>query len=730
MHSKAMASICQRWFARDYLILALCLCLALPLATQAQVTDQDRQFWSFRPLARSSIPKVKHTARVRTPIDAFLLQKLEAKGLTFSPDADRRTLARRVYLDLLGLPPSPAESDAFVNDDRPDAYERLFDRLLASPHFGERWGRHWLDNVGYSDVTGTDNDAGIIRLSEGKWRYRDYVIRSFNEDKPFARFLTEQLAGDELVDWRAAKSFTPDVKELLIATGFLRQAADDTDESELNTPDIRHGVWQRTAETVASNLLGLTLNCAKCHDHKFEPISQRDYYGFLALLAPVFNVESWRPPKDRALPEIAPAQKAEIDRHNEALEKEVAELKKLLAAKKDATKKEQEAVEQKIAAVKARRKSWKVIQAAYDVGPPAPTRLLRRGNHLAPRQEVSAGFIGVLCASDAAGVATVPKPVDESSGRRLALARWLTDFNSPAGALVLRVRVNRIWQQLFGRGIVASADNLGLTGARPSHPELLEWLAAEFRQSDGRLKPFLKQLMMSTAYRQTSTVGSDRIHAVPAGIDRINAVTTNARPQAVDPDNQLLWRMRLRRLESETIRDSLLAVSGRLNLTPGGPAVPVEGRPDGTFVVKGASTDTSRRSVYLLARRNYHPTILSVFDQPAMTTNCTGRPASAVVLQSLTMLNDAFVLEQAQGLAERVAREVGADAPEKQIDRAFRLVFSRPPSTKELELARELLERQSAHYRRQNLSADEASRQALGHLCHMLVNANEFLYVP
>src|SRR5262245_50118913 len=296
--------------------------------TQAAAADEaadGRKHWAFQSLARSEPPGISDDTRVRTPIDRFLLARLEGSKLSFSPDAERSALIRRATLDLIGLPPTPEEIAAFEADRMPNAYERLIDRLLASPHFGERWGRHWLDGAGYVDVLGGDNDAATVKLGENKWLYRDYVIRSFNADKPFDRFLTEQIAGDELVDWRDAKTFTPEIRECLIATGFLRTAADDTDENELNTLDLRHGVLQRTGEVLANNLLGLTLNCAKCHDHKYEPLSQKDYYQFLALLQPAFNPDRWVQPKDRQLSAIPLAEKKAADEHNAAIDKKIAE---------------------------------------------------------------------------------------------------------------------------------------------------------------------------------------------------------------------------------------------------------------------------------------------------------------------------------------------------------------------------------------------------------------------
>jgi len=646
---------------RLVLVGVLAFAASAPAADSPKVTDRDRQHYAFRKLNCPAPPRVKDASRARTPVDAFIQAKLEVNGLTFSPDGDRVTLIRRTSLDLRGLPPSPEEVDAFVSDSRPDAYERLIDRLLASPHFGERWGRHWLDGAGYVDVTGGDNDAATVKLGENKWRYRDYVIAAFNDDLPLARFLTEQIAGDELVDWRSMKSFDDPTRRLLIATGFLRSAADDTDENELNTLDIRHGVLQRTGEVLAGNLLGLTFNCAKCHDHKYEPISQHDYYRLLAVLQPAFNPANWVQPKQRLIKDAA----------------------------------------------------WGNLQVVCDTGPPTPTHLLRRGNHDRPGAEVAPGFLSVLCDSEAVSVLGPTKAEGKTSGRRLALARWLTDVRTPAGALVLRVRVNRVWAHLFGKGLVETCDNLGVTGAKPTHPELLEWLAAEFAAHEGRLKPLLKLLMTSTVYRQASM---------------------DSAPEAAraDPDNRLLWRQRLRRLESEVVRDSILAVSGKLDCSAGGAPVPVEARPDGSFVIreKGLPTPTSqwRRSVYLLARRNYHPTLLNVFDQPNLTTNCTCRTPSAVVLQSLTMLNDRVVLEQAEFLAERVARSAGT--AEGRIDAAFQIVLARRPRPRETGWCAELLRRHGERYQAQKLPPDQAAQKALAHLCHTLLNTSEFLYAP
>jgi hypothetical protein len=707
------------------LALALLGAFAGPPARAGGAADA-RRHWAFGKLHRPAVPAVRDGRRARTPVDAFVLVRLEAKGLRLAPEADRATLLRRAYLDLLGVPPPPEELRAFLSDPRPDAYERLLDRLLASPHFGERWGRHWLDEAGYVDVIGVDNDAPTIKLGENRWLYRDYVIRSYNADKPLARFLTEQLAGDELVDWRSAKTFTPEVRELLVATCFLRTAADDTDERELKTPDILHGILQRTTETVAGNLLGLTYGCAKCHDHKYEPIRQCDYYRLVAFFQPVYDPGRWLTPSERALADVAPPEKAAIDRHNADLDARAAPLKKELEAlkkQKGVSNDRVQALERQINELNGRRRGYGHLQVTYEVGPPAPTHILRRGDYRRPGKKVGPGLPGFLCEPGAADVLPPAKAAGQSSGRRLALARVLADPTTPAGALVLRVRVNRVWQHLFGRGLAETSDNLGLSGAPPTHPELLEWLAAEYAAGGGRLKPLLRLLMTSAVYRQAS--------AAPA---KTRAAGVGPDPRKVDPDNRLLWRMPLRRIDAEVVRDSLLAVSGRLDRTLFGPPVAVESRPDGTQAVPetGLPTPTSRyrRSIYLLSRRNYHPTLLGVFDQPLLATNCTRRTPAAVVLQPLTMLNDRLVVEQAEHLAGRVAQAAGTEETGKQIETAFRLVLARDPSAREMTWSRELLARQAERYRRLKTEPEQARRRALAHLCHMLVNTSEFLYTP
>jgi hypothetical protein len=759
---------------------------AIP-APVSSVRDADRQFWSFRPLGPVVVPHVSSVS-ARTPVDAFLAARLEVQGLSFSPEADRATLLRRLYLDLLGLPPTPEELDAFIADDAPDAYEREVDRLLASPHFGERWGRHWLDVAGYVDTVGFDVDATLIITSEGKWRYRDWVIRAINEDKPYDRFITEQLAGDELYDWRRAERLTDEMRDALVATGYLRTARDLTHEDVGLIRQNYFGIMHDTLETIGTGLLGLTLNCVRCHSHKFDPIPHEDYYRMMALLAPAYNPNAWRsvvPTEttndDRVLADVAHGEQKAIKQHNaeidgivQALRKKLDEIRtpkrqrmfeaelaklpeairadvktalespadkrtevqKYLAEKFSATRtfkpeqidkqlnesdKSQVAqVDADIRAAESRRRRWNKIQALYDVGPPPATHLLLRGSEETPGEEVQPGFLRVLATSDSAALATVHQPYDGTSGRRLALARWLTQADSPAGALMTRVMVNRAWQQVFGRGIVPTPENFGAQGQPPTHPELLEWLCGQFVQGGWRLKPLVKILVTSTAYRQASRRDSSA------------ANESRADPEVVDPANELLWRQRLRRLESEIVRDSILSAAGTLDRTMGGPPVMINALPDGMVVVAkeklARPSDNKRRSVYLLTRRAYNLSLLTVFDQPLLATNCLKRDASAVPLQSLFMLNDTFTAEQAQELAKTVEQSAGS-APQDRIEALFRAALARRPSATEAATCRTLLDEQMKLCRAAGMAEDVAAHQALVQLCHTVLNTSEFLYI-
>jgi hypothetical protein len=742
------------------------------------VSSEDRKFWAFQKPVRPTVPEVKHADRVRTPIDAFVLAKLEEKGLTLAADADRATLIRRVAIDLHGLPPSPQEVDDFLADKSPDAFERLVDRLLASPRYGERWGRHWLDAAGYADSIGGDNDAGQMFLREAMWRYRDYVIRSHNDDKPFDVFLREQLAGDEMDDWRSAATLTPAMQEHLIATGFLRTSVDHTFESELNRPFERNQVLYDTIENITSNLLGLTVACARCHDHKFDPIKQVDYYRLLACLKPAYNPAEWIQPQNRHLDDVSAAEKDHINRHNAELDRQTAnlttqlgnirgpvekrlfdaklatlpeavredvrtavaapaekrsEIQKYLADKlgplvhvstEEVNKTLSESdrtlmavLEEKVAELNGRRKSFGKIQAIWEPGQGTcpTTQVYRRGNYLTPGPDVDAGVLSVLTDARASAIIAAPAAGSKSSGRRTALARWLTQPDHP---LTARVFVNRVWQHHFGEGIVATPDNFGHKGSPPTHRELLDWLATQFVDSGWKIKTLHKLIVTSTAYRQASV--------------RSELAVGQPNPQEIDPDNHLLWKMRLRRVESEVIRDAVLTVSGKLDLTPGGPPIPIEPREDGSVVVANqgllSPTAAYRRSVYLMARRNYNLSLLSVFDQPVMATNCTRRISSAVPLQSLALLNDAFMLDQADHFAARVIAAAG-DSVDARIDIAFRLAYARKPNEQEKAQSAALLKKLVKVYGEKEVPPAQAELKALTRLCHMLLCANEFLYV-
>ncbi len=770
---------------------AIAAVVAVDIRTFASEPVADKQAvgpskqWAFQPLSDTQPPSVQASDSAATPVDAFLIHRLETAGLGFSPPADRVTLMRRLHMDLIGLPPQPADVQAFLADTAPDAYERLVDRLLASPHFGERWGRHWLDAVGYTDTVGFDTDATNLILSEGKWRYRDWVINAFNSDKPYDRFVTEQLAGDELAPWRTSEHYTPEIVDSLIATGFLRTARDYTHEPESTIPLNYYEVLHDTVEIVGSSLLGLTLNCARCHDHKFDPLTQHDYYSVMALLTPSYNPGDWRvvmPYKDRAddrtLPDVSPADKAVIDEHNQRVDDQIAGLRERiehlrqpardklletrLAALPEAIRQdvrtafaappdqrgevqrylsekfgdlqkfadsdieplvtEEEraavsAVEAEIATTTSGKRSYGKIQALFEVGTPPATHLLVGGDFTTPSDEVAPGFLSVLTMADGANLAPGATPPDSpatGSGRRLALAQWLTQPDAPPAALLARVMANRVWQHLFGEGLVSTPENFGAQGSPPTHPELLDWLSGRFIAEGWRVKPLVKLLVTSHAYRQSSRADADAAGAV------------------ADPQNWLLWRMRLRRLESEVIRDSVLAVAGTLSSIMGGPPVLLRSKTDGAVEVDPDKLenpdDGFRRSVYLLTRRAYNDSLLTVFDQPVLATTCQRRDASAVPLQSLTMLNSGLLLAQSARVAERVKATAGSD-PAAQVQAAFRLILVRDAEDEEATLSQSHLAELTEKLRAGGMDQEKAASEALAQLCHTLLNTSEFLYV-
>ena len=744
------------------------------LAEAREIREEERRFWSFRPPVAHSPPRVKSARRVRTPIDAFVLSKLESKQLSFSGDADGATLIRRAYFDLLGLPPTPEETRQFMEDRKADAYERLIDRLLASPQYGERWARHWLDAAGYVETVGKDIIPTQVLLSEGKWRYRDYVIDAMNDDKPWDRFLTEQIAGDELVDWRAVQQYTPEIVNALVATGYMRSVLDITDPDITNLPVERHRAVFKLVEMISESVLGLTMACARCHSHKYDPIPQKDYFRMMAVFTPAYNPSNWLQPKDRHAYTVARPEQEEIERHNAEIDRPVKELKdriaelrrpyreRLLDGKLEAlpeairadtragleTPREKRNEVQKFLVAKfgdvlavadaevdnvlseedraaleklggqvrtwdGYRRKLEKIQALWDVGPPPITRLLQGGSPESPGPKVTPGFPAVLCPPGESDPASSGAR-GETTGLRLAFAQWLTRRNHP---LTARVIVNQIWQHHFGRGIVETPENFGKTGAAPSHPELLDWLAVDFMDNGWTAKRLHKMIMISTVYRQSSRQPPEE---------------RTSEAQAADPDNRLLWRMNLRRLEAESLRDAVIAVSGKLNPAMGGPSIMMSTRPDGLQTVSDKEPPESRwrRSIYLLSRRSYPLTFLGVFDRPMVDISCTRRVPSTTPLQSLTMMNDEFVIESAGHFAERVGRIAGAEASaERKIKTAYTVALSREPTAEEVRFGLDHLEKQEQLHRFANVPAEEAERAAFVTLVHMLLSTNEFLYV-
>lgn len=734
----------------------------------SSVTEEDRQFWAFQPPRRPPVPDFPGDgdarAQIRTPVDAFLLAELKPAGLTFNPEATRETLLRRLCYDLWGLPPTPEQQERFLADTRPDAYERLVEELLASPHYGVRWGRHWLDVAGYAD---SDGYLAADRLRPEAWRYRDYVISAHNADLPYDQFLVEQIAGDELSSWRQADELTPDMQRQLTATGYLRTALDPTYPGYTEPNEI-HQVLSDTVQIVGTSLLGLTMHCARCHAHKFDPISQRDYYEFQAIFLPALDPARWLPSETRGIPLATEAQQAAAARRNEQVDKRLAELTALAAeSTRRAIKKqvvarlaqsqppdaalveqlvaalstapEQRSDEQKslvarhaadlavdskalaaadpqfaeesqqiaaaVAAETSLRKSFVLARGLTDLeGPPPPGRVLRRGDYSQPGAAVDAGLPDVLAAPD---YPFQPTPGYKTSGRRLAFARWLADPRHP---LTARVHVNRIWKHHFGRLLVATPGNFGKTGARPSHPLLLDWLATELVREGYSVKSLHRLLLLSTAYRQSSE--STPMHA------------------AADPENRLYGAWHPRRLEGEALRDGLLAASGQMHWLLGGPPAPVVQEADGS-VVTGADSQGRRRSAYLIVRRSQHLTLLDLFDTPVMETNCLERNTSIVPLQALALMHGPFSEEMAAALAERILRERPLDlfSDEDRTRLAWRLLYGRDPGQQEIArltgALASLTENQAGSPEEVQAKAKDAWTQA----ALVMINSNEFLYL-
>lgn len=666
------------------------------------VTDKDRDFWAFQPPKRVTVPTARHAERVRNPIDAFILAKLEAKGLSLSPEADRLTLIRRASFDLTGMPLAPEEVERARNDKSDDWYEKLIDRLLTSPRYGERWGRYWLDLAGYADSEGKRSQDPI---RPDAYRYRDYVIRALNADKPYDRFLLEQIAGDELADYEHAPAITRELMDNLVATGFLRLAPDGTGSDVVNYVPERLEVMADEMQVFGAAVLGLTLQCARCHSHKYDPIPQRDYYRLIDVFKGAYDEHDWLKPDivagqskakapGRVLSHVSAEERQRWEAHNRTLQQQIEAMKQTSSA--DAG--------QQIKLLESQRTPEPRIRALWDRGEPSPTYLYRRGDYLQPSKLVGPGVPSVLTDGKTPFVVTPPWPGAKQTGRRLALARWLTEPDHP---LTSRVMVNRVWKHHFGTGIVKSLSNFGTAGDRPSHPELLDWLARAFVERGWSLKSLHRLLMTSSTYRQASTV--------------------TAAHEELDPDNRLLSRMSLRRLEAEALYDSLLLVAGKLDETRFGPPDPVEARKDG-LVTPVPTALGWRRGIYLRQRRTQIPTILENFDLPQMNPNCVERTDSTVASQALHLRNNAMVEQLAGQFADRVCHLAGPDAA-RQVDTVSWIALSRPPTAAERKLGADALTRLTTHWREATPKPDEAARRALTAYCHTIVNSAAFLYV-
>jgi hypothetical protein len=661
-----------------------------------QKTTSDSHFqWLFSKPAKPALPR-----QAAHPIDAFILSKLDAQRFTPAPPADRRALIRRVYFDLLGVPPTPDEVDTFFHNTSPDAYEKLIDRLLADNRYGERYARHWLDLVRFAESDGFAIDGERPTA----WRYRDYVIRSFNSDKPYDQFIREQLAGDELQG-------AGERSERLVALGYYRMA---TWEADANfKTQLRQDFLNEITATTSQVFLGLTAGCARCHDHKYDPIPTRDFYRLQAFFAatriddrPAPHTKAEDP--DRRFKHLVRQMEDEAEAAQEAFQSVEERLKKkapkdfarLIKDKKDATFTEAERTEYVTARDRARRLSElparhrPLAYAVSDIVPPhvpavADTYVLTGGELGNKAAKVEPGFLS--CITGNGDNAKIPF-AGGSSGRRTALADWIASPNNPMTA---RVMVNRIWQHHFGRGLVNTPSDFGRNGERPTHAELLDYLAAEFIERKWSIKAMHKLMLLSNTFQQSTA----HPHA--------------AKYSAVDPENKLLWRMNWLRLESETLRDSILAVSGQLRSQPGGPGVFLDVADDvaeGFEFFKWFPSPPEKqlaRTIYTFQRRSVVNPMMEVFDAANMAESCARRNTTVVPPQAFALLNSKFTHQSAQAFAERVREAVGDDR-DRQVDQAFRYALARRPTPSE---------------------AAQARRLELPQLALVLFNLNEFLYL-
>lgn len=692
-----------------------------------EVNDETKNHWAFRPLKRPQPPGVS-SDWVRNPIDDFVLARLNAAGLKPNPRADRRTLIRRLYYDLTGLPPTPEQVAAFVADDSPGAYEALVSSLLDSPRYGEHWARYWLDLVRYAESNSFERDNPKPFV----WRYRDYVIRSLNDDKPYDRFLIEQLAGDEL----------PDVtSDSIIATGYYRLGPwdDEPADPKLATYDELDDIITTTGQ----GILGLTLNCSRCHDHKLDPIPQVDYYRFLAFFQNIrrYGVRSDESVYERSVCSIASEEEQQqFEQELRAYNQRVAALRSRLDEVELSVKNQLVGGERddfqadsvRLGIIKKYvgkflsgkefdeyqriRREWTQLRdhppqsaaqalCVKEHGPEAlPTHVLLRGSPAAEGDVVEPQFPSVLSPPRPE---IVPPHSQQSTGRRLALARWIT---SPENPLTARVMINRIWQWHFDRGIVRSSNNFGLQGDAPTHPELLDWLAAEFIQQGWSIKAMHRLILLSNTYQMSSALN-------PAAMQQ-------------DPQNTLLWRFEMRRLRAEELRDSILAVNHTLrvdrmygpSIYPAIPEAVLAGqsRPGENWHVS-TPEEQCRRSIYIHIKRSLQVPLLAAFDVADTDFSCPVRFATTQPTQALGMLNSEFLNEQAEVFAEDLRNNAG-DNVRTQVKTALERTLQRQPSQEEIDRGLRLIQSLQDDY-------GQSANLALKNFCLVALNLNEFIYL-
>ena len=704
------------------------------------VTDADRRFWSFVPLKRPTIPDVKEDKWCRTPIDRFILAKLNEKELTPNAMSEKRTLIRRGYFDLIGLPPTPEEIDAFVNDNSPDAWEKVIDKLLASPHYGERWGRHWLDLARFAESNGYEHDYDRPTA----YHYRDFVIKALNSDLPYDKFVQWQLAGDEI---------EPDNPLALAATGFLGAGVHSTQITQNQVEKERYDELDDIVRTMGTAMLGLTIGCARCHDHKYDPIPTKDYYRILSTFTTTVRTEidlktdadtaaKVRAAWDKEHAAVAePLRKYEAEQLPGQFDKWLAKrsgprrsrtpplcrrnvldvLAKLNTPDAKLTDDERHTVFQWYRTTDAKWRELNQKVEAHQKTAPKPgttkamicseglpairlhtqggdflneTHFLKRGDPNQKESVATQSFLQVVMRSPEQEKhwQIAPPPGGRTSYRRRSLANWITDTDNGAGALLARVIVNRLWQHHFGTGIVATPSDFGFQGDRPTHPELLDWLAQELIDNGWRLKPLHKQIMMSAVYMQGTQYDKARAK--------------------IDDENRYYWRRAPRRLEAEIIRDNLLAVSGTLDPKQFGP---------GTL-----DPNMKRRSIYFFVKRSQLNPTMVLFDGPDALQGAEQRSTTTIAPQALMMMNNPVVRSCAESLAKRVAppeSKTSADA----VTHACAVALGRQPTARELAVSVEFLKEQTAAYQKDGKT--NAAQLALADFCQALLESNEFIYI-